>query len=307
MGRFLNRTTVQADGAVALELPRPAPARRRAGTLLRNLPVLPAVILAIVVIAALVGPALAPHGPAEGFITEALQPPVWQRGGTTNHLLGTDVLGRDIFSRLLYGARVSLEVGIIAVGLAGTVGVTLGLLAGYFGGWPDVLIMRWLDIQMSVPAILLALLLTAVFSPGLTTVIAVVIVVYWTGYARLVRGETLAVKQRDYVQLARVAGLSHRTIILRHILPNVFNSVIVVATLQLGSVIIFEASLSFLGLGVQSPQVAWGSMLAEGRQYVRTAWWISVIPGLAIMLVVLSINLLGDWLRDRLDPKLRQL
>ena len=279
----------------------------RVGKLLRGMPLLPGAILACVLVAGVFAPLLAPHSASEGTLSDALTPPAWQSGGSAKYLLGTDNLGRDIVSRLVWGAQISLIVGFLSVGVAGVVGVTLGLLAGYFGGWVDMIVMRWLDIQMSMPSILLALLLTAVISPGLTTVIVVVAIVYWTQYARLVRAETLSVKNRDYVALARVAGVRHWTIIVRHILPNIINTVIVIATLQLGLVIIFEASLSFLGLGVQPPRVAWGSMLADGRQYVRTAWWISVFPGLAIMFVVLSINLLGDWLRDRLDPKLRQL
>ncbi len=287
-------------------LSHPAGVQGRVHALAKEMPLLPAIVLGMVVLAAVSAPLVAPYKPGEANLAEALQPPVWQ-GGSRAHLLGTDNLGRDVASRLLWGARVSLVVGLVAVGFAGAIGVTLGLVSGYFGGWVDALVMRWLDVQMSMPSILLALLLTAVIGPGLTTVILVIVVVYWTQYARLVRGETLSVKQRDYVALARVAGVSHAKILVRHILPNIVNSVIVIATLQLGVVIIFEASLSFLGLGVQPPQVAWGSMLADGRQYVRTAWWISVFPGLAIMSVVLSINLLGDWLRDRLDPKLRQV
>lgn len=279
----------------------------RISAAVQGVPALPLAILAVTLLAAIAAPLIAPYRATEGNLAEALVPPSWQGGGGRSHLLGTDSLGRDIFSRLLWGAQVSLVVGAVAVGLAGIIGVALGLVSGYFGGWADAIIMRWLDIQMSVPSILLALLLVAVIGPGLTTVIIVIAVVYWTQYARLVRGETLSIKHRDYVALARVAGVSHVKVLIRHILPNIVNTIIVVATLQLGIVIIFEASLSFLGLGVQPPQVSWGGMLADGRQYIRTAWWISVFPGMAIMLVVLAINLLGDWLRDRLDPRLRQV
>lgn len=273
----------------------------------RRLPVIPLAILAVVLFAALFAEVLAPHGLEYFDVAAALKPPAWMPGGKPEFLLGTDNLGRDIFSRIIYGARVSLFVGFLAVGMAGTLGTILGLVASYFGGWVDALIMRIVDIQMSVPSILLALVLAAAIGPGLTTVVIVIMVVYWTYYARLVRGEVLGVKARDFVALARIVGCGNGRILFRHILPNIVNSIIVLATVQLGAVIIFEASLSFLGLGVQPPMPAWGSMLADGRTYVSVAWWLSVFPGLAIMLTVLSMNLFGDWLRDRWDPKRRQL
>ena len=273
----------------------------------RRVPVIPLAILAVVVFSALFAPVLAPHGLEFFDVSATLKPPAWMAGGNPDFLLGTDNLGRDIYSRIIYGARVSLLVGFLAVGMAGAVGTILGLVASYFGGWVDALIMRIVDIQMSMPSILLALILAASIGPGLATVVIVIMVVYWTYYARLVRGEVLKVKARDFVALAHIVGCGNWRILCRHILPNIVNSIIVLATVQLGAVIIFEASLSFLGLGVQPPTPAWGSMLADGRMYVGMAWWLSVFPGLAIMLTVLSMNLFGDWLRDRWDPKLRQL
>lgn len=290
--------------------PSDRPARVRATRWLytiRHMPIVSGVILVAVVVAAIFAPQLAPHDEAFFNLSSSLKPPVWMAGGSADYLLGTDNLGHDIFSRIIYGARVSLLVGFLAVGLAGSFGTLLGLVAGYFGGWTDAVIMRVVDIQMSVPSILLALILSAVIGPGLTTVIVVIMVVYWTYYARLVRGEVLSVKSRDFVSLARIAGCGSGRILLRHILPNIANSVIVLATVQLGTVIIFEATLSFLGLGVQPPTPAWGSMLADGRTYIGTAWWLSVFPGLAIMLTVLAMNLFGDWLRDHWDPKRRRL
>lgn len=272
-----------------------------------RLPLPSLVILSVVVIAALFAPYLSPHDLDSFDLSASMKPPFWVEGGSGEHILGTDNLGRDIFTRLLYGARVSLLVGFLAVGIAGTVGTILGLVAGYFGGLADSIIMSIVDIQMSVPAILLALILAAAIGPGLSTVIIVITIIYWTFYARLARSEVLSVRARDFVALAQVAGCPSRRILFKHILPNILNSVIILATVEFGAVIIFEATLSFLGLGVQPPTPAWGSMLADGRTYIATAWWISVFPGAAIMLTVLSINLLGDWMRDRWDPKRRQV
>lgn len=270
-------------------------------------PMIPTLILVTVIVAALFAPTLAPYDEETFDLSASLQPPSWMAGGSYDYLLGTDNTGRDILSRIIYGARIALLVGFLAVGLAGTVGTMLGLIAAYFEGRTDAIIMRIVDIQMSVPSILLALILSAAIGPGLTTVIVVIVIVYWSYYARLVRSEVLSVKTRDFISLARVVGCSDRRIVLRHILPNVINSIIVLATVQLGTVIIFEATLSFLGLGVQPPTPAWGSMLADGRTYVGSAWWLSVFPGLAITLTVLSVNLFGDWLRVQWDPKRRGL
>ena len=207
----------------------------------------------------------------------------------------------------MYGARVSLSISLVGIFVGGIIGASLGMLAGYFGGWIDTVIMRLVDISLALPAILLALVLAAATGPSFQTIIVVVAFVLWALYARQVRGEVLSIRERDFVARARVAGASQLRVMVRHILPNVTNTIIVLATLQVGSVIILEAALSFLGLGIPRPTPAWGIMVADGRQLIVSAWWISFFPGLAITLTVFSLNLLGDWLRDRLDPKLKQI
>lgn len=278
--------------------------RRIAGT---GVPYLSLATFALVVIAAIGGEALAPRDPNGLDLGAAFRPPVWQAGGSLDHLLGTDNLGRDIFSRIIAGARISLTVAVYAIVISGGIGALVGMIAGYFGRWVDAAIMRLVDIQMSIPSLALALVIATVLSPSLTTVIVVISITYWTWYARIIRGEILSLKERDYVALAKVAGCSTPTIFRRHLLPNVLNTFLVLATLQVGQVIIFEASLSFLGLGIQSPDVSWGLMLADARSYIENAWWAITLPGVAIMLTCLSANLIGDWLRDTFDPKRRQL
>jgi peptide/nickel transport system permease protein len=249
---------------------------------------------------------------------ERLQPPVWvgaevvdgvvvKPGGSWSHPLGADKLGRDILSRIIHGARVSLTISLVSIFFGGLVGTTLGLVAGYFGGKFDHVIMRVVDIKLSLPTILLALVLAAVAQPSVVSVIIVIALILWTRYARLVRGETLRLKGRDFVARARVAGSSEFRIIARHIFPNVVNTIIVLATLEIGQVILLEATLSFLVAGIPHPTPSWGLMVADGRELVVIAWWVAFFPGLAILLTVLSMNLLGDWLRDRLDPKLRNV
>ena len=247
--------------------------------------------------------------PLEGRLTERLTPPVWQEGGSWDHPLGTDKVGYDIASRIIHGARVSLIVAGLSILTGGLVGTLLGLVAGYFGGWWDHIIMRLVDIKLSIQAVLLALVLVSVMGPGFHTVIIVIALVLWVRYARLVRGEVLALKTQDFVAKARVAGASDFRIMIRHLFPNVVNTIIVLATLEVGQVILLEAGLSFLGVGIPRPTPAWGLMVADGRNLIAAGngWWISLFPGLAILLTVLSMNLLGDWLRDRLDPKLRNV
>jgi peptide/nickel transport system permease protein len=284
--------------------PRIALAMRQA----RRYPLVPlALLTCLLVIPAALAPQVAPHDPLRGSLAKRLLPPVWQERGTIEYPLGTDKLGRDILSRIIHGARVSLAVSLVAIFVGGALGTGLGLLSGYFGGRVDGLIMRLVDLSLSLPTILLALVLVAAAGPSFATVITVLVVLLWARYARLVRGETLGIKQRDFVARARVAGASHTRIMTRYIFPNLVNSLIVLATLQVGYVILLESALSFLGAGLPRPLPAWGLMVADGRELIVTAWWVSMFPGLAIMLTVLSLNLLGDWLRDHFDPKLRQV
>jgi len=270
---------------------------------MRGAPVAATVLVALFVAAAVFAPWIAPHNPADQNFLASLAPPFWAEEGSLANLLGGDNLGRDILSRIIYGARLSLIISVFAIVLAGGVGVLLGLIAGYAGGAIDALIMRIVDAFLAMPFILMALGFVAALGPSVTNIIIVMGITNWARYARLVRGEVLSVKSRDFVALARVAGQARWRIGVMHILPNVTNSIIVLATLDLGRVIILESSLSFLGLGVQPPDISWGLMLADGRAYMTVAWWLMVMPGLAILLAVLSLNIFGDWLRDRLDPR----
>jgi peptide/nickel transport system permease protein len=246
---------------------------------------------------------LAPHDPAHQDLAQVLMPPAWHKEGSINHLLGTAALGQDVLSNIMAGARVSLLVSVCAVGLSGALGVVLGLVAGYVGGWIDSLFMRLADIQMSIPFILLAIALIGAMGPNLMNVILVIAITNWVTYAKLVRTETMRLRERDFVKSARVSGTSLTLVLWRHILPNVMNSVIVLVTLDIGKVIIFESGLSFLGLSVQPPTPSWGSMLADGRKYISIAYWTSVFPGIAIFAVVLCVNFLGNWIRVRMDPQ----
>jgi len=269
-------------------------------------PVVSGCVFGLVVLSALFGPLLQPWDPNGLDLVARFRPPAWTEGGSWAHPLGTDNLGRDIFSRIVAGARVSMIVAAVAILVSGGVGATIGMISGYFGGKVDAVIMRLVDIQMSIPALALALVLAALLQPQLSTVIIVISITYWTWYARIIRAEVLSLKERDYVALARVAGCSTPAILVRHLVPNVLNTLLVLATLQVGQVIIFEASLSFLGLGIQLPQVSWGLMLADARGYMTVAWWAITMPGVAIMLTCLSANIIGDWLRDTFDPKRSQ-
>jgi peptide/nickel transport system permease protein len=290
-----------------LILPARVPTRSRASRF-GDLPLIPIIILGTIAFMAIFANVLAPHNPEIGSLTARFRPPVWQTGGSANHLLGTDQLGRDVLSRLIFGARVSMVVGFTAVIFAGVVGTVLGIIAGYIGGWADQIIMRITDAWLALPALTFAIFLAAIVGPSMWNIVIILGAVYWTRYARVVRGEVLSLKERDFVRLAIVAGCSKWTIMRRHILPNVANSAIVLATLMLGVVIVTEASLSFLGVGVPPPQPAWGLMLSDGKQGLMVGyWWLTVFPGVCIMLMVLSANLLGDWLRVKLDPQLRQL
>ena len=300
------------------------PGARTAGSVWRALgtarryPIFPvAILLFVLVLPAIFADWVAPHDPIRGSLSDRLAPPFWVEaegegvfatpGGSLNHVLGTDKQGRDILSRIIYGARVSLTVAAVSIFLAGIIGTSLGLIAGYFGGNIDHLVMRAVDICLSMPAILFALVLAVVLGPSFQTVIIVIVSIFWSRYARLVRGETLGIKSQDFVARARVAGASNFRIIVRHVFPNVVNTIIVLATLEVGQVILLESTLSFLGAGLPRPTPAWGLMIANGRELLVTSWWVAAWPGVAILLSVLSMNLLGDWLRDRLDPKLRNV
>jgi peptide/nickel transport system permease protein len=255
--------------------------------------------------AALAAPQIAPWDPGRQMLVKRLRPPMWQERGLREHPLGTDHLGRDILSRILYGGRISLGVGLSAVTLSGLIGVTLGLLAGFHGGRTDAFIMRVVDVFLAIPYILLAMGVVFALGPSLLNVILVMAVTRWVQFARIVRADVLSIREREFVSGARARGNRSMRLLLRHVLPNALTPIIVVATLELAFMIIYESALSFLGLGVQPPTPTWGWMLSDGRNYVATAWWLATFPGLAIMLTVLAVNLLGDWLRDTLDPRLK--
>ena len=271
----------------------------------RSKPLFASIVLTALVLTALFSGFLAPHSPTEADITRRLTPPLWTARGSWDHPLGADRFGRDVLSRVLYGSRISLAVALLAIGAAGTLGTVVGLLAGFRGGFTDALLMRLTDIGLSIPIILIAVVLAAVSEPSFRNVIVVIALLLWPRFARQARGETLVIKAQDFVALAVVSGRSTAWILTRHILPNVAPTLLVVGALQVGYVILLEGSLSFLGVGMPPPQPAWGLMIAEGRGFLASAWWISLFPGLAMLMTVLAVNLLGDWLRDHLDPKLR--
>jgi peptide/nickel transport system permease protein len=275
---------------------------------IRHYPIIPLLILAIMlIIPAIFANVISPHNPVQVNLSDRLMPPAWMEGGSWQYVLGTDRHGFDILSRIIHGARISLSISLLAIALGGGVGTVLGLLAAYGGGWVDNLIMRIVDIKLAFPSILLALVLVAVSGPGFQTVVLVIALLLWARFARMVRGEALAIKQQDFVARALVAGASPTRIMMRHIFPNVVNTVVVLCTLEVGHVIILESTLSFLGAGLVKPTPAWGLMVADGRTLIVTAWWLFFFPTMAIVLTVLSMNLMGDWLRDRLDPKLRNV
>lgn len=263
------------------------------------------VIVALVVAVSILAPWISPHNHVKQNIIQRLKPPAWIEAGSSEYLLGTDGLGRDVLSRIIYGSRVSLIVGLSAAFLSGAVGVFLGLVAGYFGGRWDAVISRVCDVQQAIPFLVLAIAVVAVLGPGLVNLVAVLAVTTWVNYFRVVRGEVLSVREEQYVWAARSVGCSGFRIVFRHVLPNVAASITVVATLLVANMMIFEASLSFLGLGVPPSVPTWGRIVSDGREYVTSAWWIAFFPGVAIFFTVMGVNLLGDWLRDALDPKER--
>jgi peptide/nickel transport system permease protein len=270
---------------------------------LRQAPLIPLLIIALVVFMAIFANVLTVESPTLPSLTDRLQPPFWEEGGSLSHPLGTDPLGRDILTRLMFGARISLLVAFFTLLLGGMGGAMIGLFSGYMGGKIGTIIMRIADATLAFPIILLA----STIGASLVNVIYAIAMVLWARYTRIIPGEVLVLKEQDFVAKARVVGCSHFRIMVVYLFPNVVNTLIVLLTLQVGWVIIVEASLSFLGAGVPPPTPAWGSMVSDGRDYIIDAWWVSPFPGLAIMLVVLAFNLLGDWLRDKLDPKLRNV
>ena len=262
-------------------------------------------ILLLIVASSALAPWIAPHDPLAVNIRHRLAPPAWMEGGTTQHLLGTDPVGRDLLSRMIYGGRVSLVIGVAAVILSATIGVLLGLGAGYVGGGTDWTIMTIVNVMLTFPFVLLALAVIAVLGPSLVNMIIVLGVAGWPIYARVVRAETMALREREFVLAGRALGMSHVRIVFRQILPNLVSAIVVIATLQVAQVIILESFLSFLGLGIQPPTPAWGNMLGEGRVYMLNSWWIATFPGLAIFVTTLAINLMGNALRDWLDPHMK--
>jgi peptide/nickel transport system permease protein len=273
----------------------------------RRLPYVPLAIIAVFVLAGLLAPLLGLRDPLEQSLRLKFRPPVWEERGAWAHPLGTDRLGRDMLSRMVWGSRVSLAAGVVTVLVASALGAAVGLAAGYYGGRVDATLMRMTDATLSFPVILLALILAVTVGPSFTNVVIAIAAILWARYARVMRGQVLTLMELDFIAQARIAGAGPWRIITRHLVPNTLNTLVVLVTLQIGYVIIVEASLSFLGAGIPPPTPAWGSMIAEGRDFVTSAWWVSFFPGVAILLVVLGFNLLGDWLRDTLDPKLRQL
>lgn len=246
---------------------------------------------------------ISPHDPYKGDLVNTTIPPVWEKGGTVEHLLGTDVLGRDVLSRIIHGSRISLAISVGCISIYATIGVILGLIAGFIGGKIDMIIMRFTDFLVSFPGIIILFMVMAVWGPSAKTLIITIGLLGWPNYCRIVRGECLSLRERDFVRLARVAGCSNVRIMFSHIFPNFLNVLIILVTFEIATLILYVSALSFLGLGTQPPSCDWGLMLAEGRQYITYAWWLVTFPGIAIVIAVLGFNLSGDWLRELLDPK----
>ena len=279
---------------------------RRSGTPARRMPpAVPTAILLAAVAVSLFGGVLAPNDPYAQDLAHRLTPPPWMDGGNPQYLFGTDQLGRDILSRIIVGTQASVVVGFFGVIVGALLGSVAGLIGGYLGGIADAVVMRLVDAFLSVPIILFAVLLAIVLEPGIVTVVIAAAIAIWARFARVVRGEVLSLRERLFIESARAIGATNRRVMTRHLLPNLWATIITLASLQIGSISILGASLSFLGAGVPPPTPAWGSMVANGRLYLANAWWIATFPGGAILLLVISTNLLGDWLRDVLDPSMR--
>jgi peptide/nickel transport system permease protein len=269
----------------------------------RRLPLGSLLFMAVLALCAAGAPWIAPHNPTQGTLSDQLRPPVWQDGGVSGHLLGTDLLGRDLLSGIIYGARVSLSLAFLCVGVAVTIGTLAGVVGAYFGRWYGAILMRLADVVLSLPAMLLALVYVGIDGASYRAVAIVVVFAFWPFFARQAYGETMRLKSQPFVDLARVAGVGSFGIIRKHILPNLLPSIVVVSTFQLGAVMILEASLSYLGAGIPPPTRSWGLMVAEGQSVIGSAWWVSIIPALAIFCTVLAANFVGDWARDALDPQ----
>ena len=264
-------------------------------------------ILLLFVVLGIFGPQIAPEDPFQLDLVGRLQPPFFEGEGSLDHPLGTDDLGRDTLSRLIHGARISLLAIAMVIPLATLIGSLLGLAAGWFGGWASRIIMALVDLQLAMPAILIAVFLRAIWEPSLANVVIVLVFALWATFARLVRGETLGLKEREFVIAARTIGANDLRIMIRHVLPSLVNSIVILATLNVATVIIAEAGLSFLGVGIPQDDISWGIMISQGRGVIATAWWLVTVPGIAIITVSLVVNLFGDWLRDFLDPTLRNI
>jgi peptide/nickel transport system permease protein len=282
-------------------------ASRRARMFSQLMFIIPTAILALLVLTAIFAPLIAPFSPTKTSLTERLQAPSFVQGGSPNHFLGTDGLGRDILSRVIYGSRISLSISLLVILITCSVGTILGIIGGYVGGRTDSIIMRITDVSLSFPGILIAILLAVVMGPSFKTIVIAISILGWAPYARLIRGEALRLREADFVVQARIIGSSPLRIMFRHIFPNVVNPLIVIATMSVGLVILTESALSYLGAGIPPTTPSWGSMVSDGRNLIDRAWWISTFPGIAIGLVVLSGNFLGDWIRDKMDPRLRRL
>lgn len=263
------------------------------------------VVIVLWILCAIFADVISPYGPNDVNIMQRMNPPAWMEGGSSAHLLGTDEVGRDVLSRLIYGCQISLVVGLMSVIVSLIIGTTLGLISGFFGGWVDAVIMRACDVMLAFPFIFMALCFMAVLGSGLNNVIIVLGITGWMSYARTVRGQTLSLREREFVRAATTSGCKKSRVIFRHILPNVIDQAIVLGTLEMGTSILSEASLTFLGMGVPATIPTWGNMIASGRDYIYTAWWLTTFPGLVIFLVCLSINFVGDWIRDVRDPRLK--
>lgn len=303
----LTRESASSERAGTGRLAAQPDGLRGAYRFVRRYPVLPVAVVVLLAVIAIFAPWVSPRDPLASELSRVIAPPVWVQGGTAEYFLGGDAIGRDLLSRVIHGSRISLMVAGIVLSTGAVVGTALGITAGYAGGFWDEAIMRLVDLTYAVPFLLVALVTAVVFGASLSLVLVLLALFSWPSFARQTRGLTLQLKNMDYVASAKITGASPVRIAYRHILPGVINIVMVLASLQVGGLILTESVLSFLGIGIPAPQPAWGSMVAEGRQFIGTAWWVSVIPGFAIFMTVFAFNFLGDWLRDYFDPRLRQV